>query len=68
MHPVGVAPKAPSNFLKLLGVLCYRDLLLLTSLMYQEACKLGTAHAKLQGEYEVLKKQHAEDNGEAALF
>ena len=22
MHPVGVAPKAPSNFLKLLGVLC----------------------------------------------
>jgi len=36
--------------------------------MYQEACKLGTAHVKLQGEYEVLKKQHAEDNGEVALF
>ena len=68
MHPVGVAPKAPSNFLKLLGVLCYRDLLLLTSLMYQEACKLGTAHVKLQGEYEVLKKQHAKYNGEAAPF
>ena len=31
--------------------------------MCQEACKLGSAYIKLQGEYEVLKKQHAEDNG-----
>ena len=25
VHPLGVAPKAPSNFLKLLGVLCLKD-------------------------------------------
>ena len=31
VHPVGVAPKALSNFLKLLGVLCYRDLFLVSS-------------------------------------
>ena len=29
----------------------------------QEACKLGTAFMKLQGEHESLKKKHAEDNG-----
>ena len=67
VHPVGVAPKAPSNFLKLLGVLCCRSLPLLTFFMCQEACKLGTAHVKLHGEYEVLKKQHAEDNGKVTF-
>ena len=30
VHPVGVAPKAPSNFLKLVGVLCCRGLFLFT--------------------------------------
>ena len=32
-------------------------------LLCQEACKLGTAYVKLQGEHEALKKKHAEDNG-----
>ena len=67
MHPVGVAPKAPSNFLKLLGVLCCRGLFLLTFRLCQEACKLGAAYVKLQGEHEVLKKQHAEDNGKVTF-
>ena len=29
----------------------------------QEACKLGTAFVKLQGEHEALKKKNDEDNG-----
>ena len=29
----------------------------------QEACKLGAAFVKLQGEHEALKKKHDEDNG-----
>ena len=33
----------------------------------QEACKLGTAYVKLQGEHEALKKKHAEDNGKVML-
>ena len=63
MHPLGVAPKAPSNFLKLLGVLCC-GLCLELFFLCQEACKLGAAFVKLQGEHEALKKKHAEDNGE----
>ena len=62
MHPLGVAPKAPSNFLKLLGVLCC-GLCLELFFLCQEACKLGAAFVKLQGEHEALKKKHAEDNG-----
>ena len=62
VHPVGVAPKAPSNFLKLLGGL-YSELRFEQFSLYQEACKLGTAFMKLQGEHEALKKKHAEDDG-----
>ena len=36
-------------------------------LLCQEACKLGTAYVKLQGEHEALKKKHAEDNGKVML-
>jgi len=63
---MGVAPKAPSSLLKVLGVLCYR-VLYLNCFPYQEACQLGTAFAKLRGEHEALKKKNDEDNGMTAL-
>jgi hypothetical protein len=34
----------------------------------QEACKLGAAFVKLQGEHEALKKKNAEDNGKASFL
>ena len=62
VHPLGVAPKAPSDLFKLLGGLCCR-LCLELFFLWQEACKLGAAFVKLQGEHEALKKKHVEDNG-----
>ena len=41
MHPVGVAPKAPSNFLKLLGVFCDMGFICLDFTCVRRPARLG---------------------------